>query len=323
MQLLAKELRIHYWGCFAHLLNLIIRHAFNSCFGNNKNEKDESEFYYDSEEEEDDVAEQSDLSFEKENPFLNDSISNSLKKLFQSIRKIIGLFNSSILLSNELAESQGKCPLVLIQDVVKRWNSAFLMLERFVKIFKHVKTVLNKTTSDKYESHRTIINHMNNSVITRLEAVIEVLRPFYKVTLIMSSQSYATISIVLPACYYLKKKLEKTQPINSDLHNFQALVLESFNLYMRKYKIFENEFLCCASFLNTEYRDLNNCNMVEKALTTDRAIKFIKDFFKDNQLIEATDDSVNLNVDLNESFDSFSGKIDEESSQGNRGIASD
>ena len=63
--------------------------------------------------------------------------------------------------------------------------------------------------------------------------------------------------------------------------------------------------------------------MVEKALTTDRAIKFIKDFFKDNQLIEATDDSVNLNVDLNESFDSFSGKIDEESSQGNRGIASD
>ena len=101
--------------------------------------------------------------------------------------------------------------LVPIQDIVTRWNSVYLMIERFLVLFDKIKIVLNKTTHQKYEYHRIRINLMSRDIIFLLKACISVLKPFYKVTLILSGQKYTTISIVMHSCYYLRWKLSQQQ----------------------------------------------------------------------------------------------------------------
>ena len=95
---------------------------------------------------------------------------------------------------NESKNKQGNNPLVLIQDVLTRWNSLYLMLERFIKLFNYVKQVINGTTSEKHEMYRTNINLINKEVLSRLEAVLEILLPFFKLTVILSAEKkYVTI----------------------------------------------------------------------------------------------------------------------------------
>ena len=71
---------------------------------------------------------------------------------------------------------------------------------------------------------------------------IEVLKPFYKVTVNLSGQKYTTISIEQHSCYYLRHKLaEKHEdPI---ANKFQEILSESFEFYMQKYEVFENSLL--------------------------------------------------------------------------------
>ena len=120
---------------------------------------------------------------------------------------------------------------------------------------------------------------MNSKVISSLKATVEVLKPFYKITTILSGQKYTTLSIVLHSFYYLKKKLNVTHK-DQLLSTFQANLLEPFNAYVEKYNIFDNPFLCCSTFLNPEYRDFSHCTDEERAKSKHLAIKFIKEYFK-------------------------------------------
>lgn len=310
MQLLAKKLDIHFWGCFAHLLNLIVKNAFKSCFGKVKEDNNSDDLTFSEDESETDEMDK-DEEGENSDLYSQDDILLTLKTLLKYIRKIIGLFNSSTLLSDELAESQGSSSLVPIQDVVTRWYSVYLMLERFLKLFHHLKTVLNKTTLDKYDKHRERINLMNNKkTIKILESLLEILKPFYKVTVYLSGQKYSTISIVLHSCYYLKKKLNdklSEEVDGSILANFQEILKDSFDKYMNKYKVFENEFLCCSTFLNPDYRDMAHCTDQEKETTVLLAKKFINEFFSETNLNELNEEIAPDEPNLNDSVDSFDG----------------
>ena len=63
--------------------------------------------------------------FDRINQNLSEQSVNILKKLFDYIRKIIALFNSSSLLMDQLLSKQDNSPLRPIQDVKTRWNSTF------------------------------------------------------------------------------------------------------------------------------------------------------------------------------------------------------
>ena len=110
MKLLGEALELHYCGCLAHMLNLIVKRAF-VCFGKVKAEtKNEGEIYFSSEEEEEDSENEEGAS---ENPYSKQKEDLLvLKKLFKDIRKIICLFNSSTLLLDELMASQTDPKLV-------------------------------------------------------------------------------------------------------------------------------------------------------------------------------------------------------------------
>ena len=115
------------------------------------------------------------------------------------------------------------------------------MIERFLVLFDKIKIALNKTTHQKYEYYRIRINLMSRDIIFLLKACISVLKPFYKVTLILSGQKYTTISIVMHSCYYLRWKLSQQQddPIANSL---QEKLLISFEFYMEKYDPSERVF---------------------------------------------------------------------------------
>ena len=212
------------------------------------------------------------------------------------------MFNHSSLLNDDLLKSQESVqPLVLIQNVITRWNSAYAMIERFIILFDSVKSVLNATTADKYEIHRTRINRMNKKVINLLKAIVIILRPFHKLTKILSSEKYTTLSIVLHSCYYLEKKLSE---LNQDplLNGFRLKLLAAFEKYMETYGVLTEEFLCSSTFCNPMYWDLVHCTEKEKYETHKIATDFIKNYF--DHYAKTSSKSENESDD---SADSFSG----------------
>ena len=97
-----------------------------------------------------------------ENPYASNKTDlKILKKFFKDIRKIVCLFNSLTILMQDLLEEQEAPKLVPIQDIIIRWNSVYTMVERFIVLFDNIKIVLNRTSSPRFQSHRTKINLIN------------------------------------------------------------------------------------------------------------------------------------------------------------------
>jgi hypothetical protein len=306
MKLLAEELDINKIGCLAHIINLMVRKAFD-CFGKIKNTNQATDELYLSTEE-DQEEEEEDFENNRENPYASSKDNlEVLNNLFHDIRKIVGLINSSTCILDQLMALQMDNKLVPIQDVVTRWNSLYLMIERFIILFDKIKVVLNRTTQQKYEIHRTRINLMSREVILLLKACVSVLKPFYKVTVILSGQKYTTVSIVLHSCYYLRWKLlqEQTESVAKSL---QKKLSASFNFYVDKYEIFTNNFLCSATYFNPEYRDMKFCETAEKKRVQKAAELYMLEYFKkagttENQYTNSTESD-----ESGESDDSFKQK---------------
>lgn len=133
-----------------------------------------------------------------------------------------------------------------------------------------------------------------------LKATVEILRPFFKLTKVLSAQKYTTNSIILQACYYLKKKLnvKQTDPI---LNQFQASLRDSLDFYLKKYGILTDNFLCTSTLLNPEYKDLGHCNEEEKKGIIKRATSFITGYY-DIATLSSESESGNDSADSNDSF---------------------
>ena len=132
---------------------------------------------------------------------------------------------------------------------------------------------------------------MSRDIIFLLKACISVLKPFYKVT----------ISIVMHSCYYLRWNLSQQQddPIANSL---QEKLLKSFEFYMEKYEVFNNSFLCCATYLNPEYRDLIVCSDKEKEKIRKEAKNYTLEYFK---TVNPTTNEPNETTASDDSADSF------------------
>ena len=101
---------------------------------------------------------------------------------------------------------QNERKLKPIQDVISRWNSLYMMPERFLVLFVQLKEVINNQ-SNEYSATKDLINSYKKNEIQVLGVVVEILRPFFKVTEVLSGQKYTTSSLIIHSVFYLKKKL--------------------------------------------------------------------------------------------------------------------
>ena len=122
----------------------------------------------------------------------------SIKVLVKTCRHICTYANQSVQLSQYIVKKQmeaGKekhsC-LNLIQDVVTRWNSTYLMLKRFLVLQPHVRSALTDQ-----EWKKRLDSKISNAEWGLMEKVVKVLGVFYEATDRFSSAS-ACISEVVP-----------------------------------------------------------------------------------------------------------------------------
>ena len=91
----------------------------------------------------------------------------------------------------ETGKEKRRC-LLLLQDVVTRWNSTFLMLKRFLEL----KPVIQAILLDQDWQKKLDVN-LTNADWNLMEKVVKVLEVFYEATVRLSSSS-ACISDVIP-----------------------------------------------------------------------------------------------------------------------------
>ncbi|XP_029458251.1 zinc finger BED domain-containing protein 4-like [Rhinatrema bivittatum] len=153
--------------CFAHMLHLVVRDAL----GLSGKEGDTSQV---------------------------------LKQLIEKCRKIAEHFNCSVKSGKQLRERQiavGAPLHNLVQDVPTRWNSTYLMLERF----SEQQTPLHDLA---VASEIGLESPLGCQDWTNIAQMVHVLKPFKEYTDALSSAT-ATLGDVIPAIYYLEQVLEK------------------------------------------------------------------------------------------------------------------
>jgi hypothetical protein len=118
-----------------------------------------------------------------------------IKLMLKKVRKIVGHFNMSSSLKDLLLEEQKKdgikTPLVVIQEVVTRWNSTYDMMVRIHTLRKYIGIV-----KCAREDHVLDENEPTLTEWKILEQVIEVLTPFKQATEALEGEKYPSLSLV-------------------------------------------------------------------------------------------------------------------------------
>ncbi|XP_065642184.1 uncharacterized protein LOC136073856 [Hydra vulgaris] len=193
----------------------------------------------------------------------NDSSSKFffIAKTLTKCRKIVTSFNHSSQLNGLLEESQIQQGvernhiLHLIQDVKTRWHSTFLMAERMLKLHSYVKDIFN--SKQQYKDMRK--NLLDEDEIVNLKETVKALVSFNQVSVLLSGDTYATCSLIIP---------------------------KSLQTYKDSYELENNSFLLCATFLDPNYKSFQFFEKYEKKKYLKCVKEFLSDFYLTKKLCD-------------------------------------
>lgn len=131
------------------------------------------------------------------------------KYFIEKGRAIVTFFNTSTTATEILLKTQEGKPLHLVKDVMTRWNSSLDMIARLDKLFPVLTKIildgsLKKRTKELQEKMYSLDDRDN------IKALINVLEPFKCATEMLSSDTYPTQGLILPAM----RKLEQVLIVN-------------------------------------------------------------------------------------------------------------
>ncbi|XP_053203294.1 zinc finger BED domain-containing protein 4-like [Panonychus citri] len=129
------------------------------------------------------------------NLLVNDAIrgNKDVDNLIASVRSIVTFSKQSNNFADAIEKEQlrdNPRSLKLIQDVPTRWNSAYLMLDRFLAIRNYVKMALVKVHKEDMDISYEAVDLLND--------IRDLLKPFYQMTNDVSGENYVTISRIIP-----------------------------------------------------------------------------------------------------------------------------
>ena len=133
-----------------------------------------------------------------------------LLEMQKRCKQTVSLFHHSVVLSAALTDAQRQAHVVerkLIQSVLTRWNSSFLMYERMVEQETAVLIALCSYKA-KRKKGATISKTVQKDDFAVMRSLVEVLAPFEEATRILSGESYVTSSVVHPLVEHLVKALD-------------------------------------------------------------------------------------------------------------------
>ena len=136
-----------------------------------------------------------------------DNIVNKVQNIVTHVRKSAKL--TTIL--EKIQIDEGKEPLKLVQNVITRWNSTYLMLSRFEKLYCCIKKMdMNVQLPDDVESEE-------------IAQIVKLLSLFDEATLSTSAEKKCTISLVLQYCDLLATHCHQL----ADFYNREAAKIQS------------------------------------------------------------------------------------------------
>ncbi|XP_074603996.1 E3 SUMO-protein ligase ZBED1-like [Brevipalpus obovatus] len=197
--------------------------------------------------------------------------SGNLGEVLKQVRSIVQYFKQSGPAADELRRAQtddGKV-LKVKQDVETRWNSTYLMLERYMKIKDHINLALGRLPDGP-----SPISGPDREVI---EYALKLLKPFFKITEEISAEKLVTLSKVIPLQFCLSTGLEKTETKTV----VGSLLKETLadGLRERFGNLEENMIVVMATFLDPRFKSLG---IKSKSNALNRALELI------NKLLPST-----------------------------------
>ena len=206
------------------------------------------------------------------NLIVQDSI-RALKELnfiLTDVKEIVTFFkhsnNASSLLRTQLEMNSMDANLKLKQECVTRWNSKYIMIERFLKMQIPVSTVLLQL-----ENCPSMVSKAKLKVLAE---ILLLLKPFYDLTLELSGQNYVTISSVIPLI---------TCPSALKAKNIESELVKSFKAYLelniekRFQKIEEVNICAFATLLDPRFKKVDFSSILLCSSAVQKLKKHIDD----------------------------------------------
>lgn len=163
--------------------------------------------------------------------------SESLSHLINKVRKTTRLIlNSKILtefVSNEAKNENLKIKPIL--DLPLRWHTTFVMIDRFIKYMSIIESIVSSKnpliSQKRFEALRKLKLSKNEWIL--LKSLVEVLQPFSKAVILISSRDYHPLSLSQVIASSLKRYLsEKT--INVHVNSIKEIIYNKFKNHFEK-----------------------------------------------------------------------------------------
>lgn len=175
---------------------------------------------------------------------------SELDNLLNKVRNIVTLFRQSCTMMNKLRaerDRRGKPDLKLIHDVITRWNSTYVMLERYLEMESEISLVLVS------ESKRD--NDLSDYEIDIVRDITKLLKHLFEMTVDISGEQYVTVSRVIPLVSSVLILIEKETPFSTIAVDLKRNLLKSFR--ERFSGLEKNNLFAYASLLDPRFKKID------------------------------------------------------------------
>lgn len=191
---------------------------------------------------------------------INSALNNEeIQIMLKKASLIVSHFKHSALAIKALLNEQKQLQLPehrLIQSCSTRWNSTYYMLDRLVEQKEAIVNVITNSIKSRTNDNLLLLEKEWDEV----KQIVKILTPFEKVTTVLSSQKFTSLSMVRPAIRsILKKFLEVANDDTNMICNLKENLREELNRRFLK-NVVAQDVQCSASlvatFLDPRYKDM-------------------------------------------------------------------